>query len=132
MSQAWAEEALRRVETDPDIAKAVQGLKLSILTILTDCPPETYGFLYVRFDGSGLADYRVGRDYETVADGIEAPTFSVSGKYDVFQGIQMGHTTERKALLTGKIHLTGSMVKALRHMRALEAVTKSLQQIPVA
>ncbi len=132
MSEPWAEEALRRVETDPRIAKALQGIQLSILTIITDGPADTYGFLYVRFDGKGLADYRVGGDYQAVTEGIDNPTFVVSGKYDVFQDIQLGTFSERKALLTGKLHLTGSMIKALRHMRALESITKVLQEIPVA
>ena len=132
MSEPWAEEALRRVETDERIAKALKGIELSILTIITGSPEDTYGFLYVRFDGAGLADYRVGKDYETVADGIPTPTFVVSGKYEVFKEIQLGAMSERKALLKGKLHLTGSMVKALRHMRALETVTKTLQEIPVA
>ncbi len=132
MSEPWAEEALRRVETDARIAKALSGIQLSILTIITEAPEDTYGFLYVRFDGHGLADYRVGGDYQTVTDNIETPTFVVSGAYDVFRDIQLGHYSERKALLTGKLHLTGSMIKALRHMRALESITKVLQEIPVA
>ena len=131
MSKDWAEEALQRVESDPRIAKVLRGLDLSILTIITGGPEETYGFLYVKFDGNGLAEYRVGHEYKAVADGIPTPTFVVSGKYEVFNGIQLGHINERRALLTGKLHLTGSMIKALRHMRALETVTKVLQEVPV-
>lgn len=131
MSKEWAEEALQRVESDPRIAKALKGIELSVLTIITDGPKDTYGFLYVQFDGNGLAEYRVGYEYEAVAKGIAAPTFVASGKYDVFNRIQLGELSERRALLSGKLHLTGSMIKALRHMRALETVTKVLQEVPV-
>ncbi len=131
MSQDWAEEALQRVESDPRIAQALKGISVSILTIITEGPKDTYGFLYVHFDGQGLAEYRVGYEYEAVAKGIDTPTFVVSGKYDVFNDIQLGKLSERRALIAGKLHLTGSMLKALRHMRALETVTKVLQEIPV-
>ncbi len=131
MSQEWAEEALRRVESDDRVSKALKGIQLSILTIITEGPKDTYGFLYVQFDGTGLSEYRVGHEYAAVADGIPEPTFVVSGKYNVFQSIQLGELGEKKALLTGKLHLTGSMMKALRHMRAMEAITKVLQEIPV-
>lgn len=131
MSQEWAEEALQRVESDPRIGKALKGIDLSVLTIITEGPEDTYGFLYVQFDGRGLAEYRVGYEYDAVAKGIPTPTFVVSGKYDVFNAIQLGEMSERRALLAGKLHLTGSMLKALRHMKALETVTKVLQEVPV-
>jgi len=53
----------------------------------------------------------------------------VSGKYEVFAAMQRGEIGERRALLTGRLHLTGSLVKALRHMNALETVTAALNTI---
>lgn len=129
LTEAWAEEALRRVESDERIRKAVRGIDISLLTIVLHAPKGAYGFLYTAFDGTGLKDYRVGRDYQAVADGVPPPTFVVSGEYEVFAAIQRKELSERKALLSGKLHLTGSMLKALRHMRALEAITKVLQDI---
>jgi SCP-2 sterol transfer family len=130
LSPSWAEQALRLVETDPRIDRALQGLEISILTIILHPPKGCYGFLYAAFDGDGLKDYRVGFDFASVAKGLEEPTFTVSGEYPVFASIQRGELTERKALLTGRLHLTGGMVKALRHMRTLEAFTAVMGSIP--
>jgi hypothetical protein len=130
LSPAWAEKALRLVETDPRIDRALQGLEVSILTIILHPPKGCYGFLYAAFDGDGLKDYRVGVDFASVAKGLPEPTFTVSGEYPVFAAIQRGELTERRALMTGKLHLVGGMVKALRHMRTLEAFTEAMSSIP--
>lgn len=130
LTEEWAELALQKVEEDRGITRAVEGIELSILAIVLGAPKGCYGFVYVHFDGDGLAEYRVGYDYAAVTKGVEPPTFVVSGQYDVFAAINRGKLSERRALLTGKLHLTGSLVKALRYMRAMEAVTKALNSIP--
>ena len=129
LSPAWAEQALRLVETDARLDRALQGLEISILTIILHPPKGCYGFLYAAFDDDGLKDYRVGFDFASVAKGLPEPTFTVSGEYPVFAAIQRGELTERRALLTGRLHLTGGMVKALRHMRTLEAFTQVMSSI---
>lgn len=130
LTEPWAEEALHRVEADDRIREAVKGIDVSMLTIILNAPKGAYGFLYTSFDGDGLRDYRVGRDYASVTQDLPAPTFVVSGDYEVFSAIQRGDISERRALLSGRLHLTGSMIKALRHMRALETITKVLREIP--
>lgn len=132
LTEPWAEAALAAVESDPAIAKVVHGLDLSILTIITGAPEGRYGFFYAAFDGNGLSEYRVGYDYEAVTHGIDEPTFAISGPYEVFAAIQRGEIGERKALLTGKLHLTGSLIKALRHMHAMETVSAAINRIPCA
>ncbi len=128
LSEEWAELALERVETDETVQKAVKGMDLSVLAIILSPPKDCYGFIFVDFKDGALAEYRVGHDYHAVTDDIE-PTFVVSGHYDVFAQINQGHITERKALLSGKLHLTGGLFKALKHMRAMESVTHSLLSI---
>ena len=130
LSPAWAEKALRLVETDPRIERALGGLEVSLLTIILHPPKGCYGFIYAPFDGDGLKDYRVGVDFASMAKGLPEPTFTISGEYPVFAAIQRGELTERKALLSGRLHLTGGMIKALKHMRQLEAITDVLTSIP--
>ena len=130
LSPAWAEEALRLVETDARISRELKGTAVSLLTIITRPPKGCYGFLYAAFDADGLKDYRVGFDFASVARGLGEPDFTISGDYSVFAAIQRGEMTERKALLSGKLHLTGGMLNALRHMRQLEAITAVLTSIP--
>jgi hypothetical protein len=130
LSPAWAEKALRLVETDPRIDRALQGVEVSILSIILHPPKGCYGFLYAAFDADGLKDYRVGFDYASVTKGLAEPTFTVSGEYSVFAAIQRGEITERRALLSGRLHLIGGMVKALRHIRTLETFNEVLCSIP--
>ena len=129
LGERWAQAALRIVETDEKLRAALGGARLSLLTIILHPPKDCYGFIYAAFDEAGLADYRVGHDYDEVTRDIDPPTFVVSGRYDIFAAVQRGELTERKALLSGQLHLTGSWARALRHMRALEAMAEALGAI---
>lgn len=129
LTEEWAEQALARVETDERVLEAVRGLELSLLTIILNAPEGAYGFLYVAFDASGLKEYRVGHDYHTVTRDLATPTFVVSGDYEVFARVQRGEVSQRRAVLSKQLHLTGSFLKAIRHLRALEAVTDALREI---
>lgn len=130
LSQPWAQQVLRVIETDPRIAAALKGLEVSILTIILHPPKGCYGFLYAAFDRNGLADYRTGHDFAAISKGLPEPTFAVSGDYQVFAAVQRGELSERRAILTGQLHLTGSLARALRYMRVLEAITAVTNQIP--
>ncbi len=129
MTEEWAALALEAVESDAEVAAAVKGLDLSILAIVLQAPEGCYGFVFVRFEDGSLSEYRVGHDYEAVTKGLGTPTFVVSGLYDVFAAVNRGEIGERRAILTGKLHLTGSVWKALKHMHAMEAVTRALNGI---
>ena len=130
LSEPWAQKVLGLIETDPRIADALDGLEVSILTIILHPPKGCYGFLYASFDADGLADYRTGHDFHAVAKGLPEPTFVLSGDYQVFAALQRRELSEKRAILTGQLHLTGSMVKALRYMRVLEAITEVTSEIP--
>lgn len=130
MSEPWAQEVLKLIETDDRIHKALNGLEVSVLSIILHPPKGCYGFLYAAFDAEGLADYRTGHDFHAVTKGMPEPTFVVSGEYEVFAAVQRRELSERRAILTGQLHLTGSMVKALRNMKALEAITQVTSEIP--
>ena len=130
LSEEWAEAALRLVETDGRVRAALGGVALSLLMVVQNPPKGSYGFIYAAFDRSGLCDYRVGHDPAKAVDGLDSPTFVVRGEYAVFAAVQSGKLSERKALLSGKLHLTGPLIKALKHMRALEAITKVFATIP--
>lgn len=129
LSEEWAQQALALVEADPRVAEATKGLRMSVLSIILHPPPDTYGFIYVAFDGDGLSEYRVGHDYHVVTEGIGDPTFVVSGDYEVFAQVQRGLLTERRAIMSGRLHLTGSFLKALRHRGALETLGAVLRDV---
>lgn len=130
MTEAWVQAAFDHIRGDPRFAKAAQRVDIGILSILTDAPPESYGFLYVRIGDGELKELKTGHRYEEVAEGIETPEFVVSGDFKVFEQIHAGNLSERMALLRGKLHLTGSMRKALRYMGTLETLTSVLREVP--
>jgi hypothetical protein len=130
LSEAWAQEALKLIETDARLQRALNGLEVSVLTIVLNPPKGCYGFLYVSFDKGGLADFRTGHDFGSITKDLPEPTFVVSGDYSVFAQVQRRELSERRAILSGKLHLTGSMVKALRYMRILETITEVAAEIP--
>ena len=130
LSEPWAQQVLKLVETDPRVKAVLDGLEVSVLTIILHPPKGCYGFLYASFDAGGLADYRTGHDFHAVAKGLPEPTFVISGDYHVFAALQRREITEKRAILTGQLHLTGSMVKALRHIRVIEAITAVTSEIP--
>ncbi|MGB0652787.1 MAG: hypothetical protein ACPGQL_06260 [Thermoplasmatota archaeon] len=129
LSDAWGEEARKVMATDPVVQRALGGLDLSLLVIILDVPAGANGFIYAAFEGGELVDEAIGTDYDAITRGRPKPTFVSSGSYDTFVAMQEGRLSERRALLKGELHLTGSMFKALRHMKALETLTAALRRI---
>lgn len=129
LSEQWAEAALERVESDERVGVALAGFDMSILAIILGPPKGCYGFIFVSFEDGVLKEYRVGYDFEAATVGMPKPTFVVSGEYPVFCAINQGELSEKKALISGKLHLTGGMLKALRHMSGIEAITRALNDI---
>ncbi|HUR61878.1 MAG TPA: SCP2 sterol-binding domain-containing protein [Candidatus Thermoplasmatota archaeon] len=129
LGPGWGKKALALMRTDPRVQEAVQGVKLRLLTRILDAPEGRYGYLWADFDGTGLAEGRMGHAGDGVLETLR-PTVTLEGDYAVFAAIQRGETTERKAFLSGRLKLHGSRIQALRHMGALEAVTGALAEIP--
>ncbi len=129
LSPEWGEQALEILENDETVRNAMRGVSIRLLTIIVNGPPETFQFIYADVQEGELVAYRVGANYEEVTKGLPKPDFTVSGEYDVFAACQDGDLSERRAILTGKLHLTGSVFKALRHLPALEALTMAMRHV---
>lgn len=129
LGPAWGKRALEVLRTDARVLAAVQGIEVSILTRITDVPEGRYHWLYAAFDGKGLGDARMGDD-DAELETLPPPTFTITGPYGTFAAIQRGEVTEHRAFLTGRLHVKGNRLKALRHMGSLETVTKALAGIP--
>ena len=131
LGPAWGRKALQLMKEDPRIQEAVAGVTITVLTRIEGVPDGRYSYLYARFDGNGLADGRMGNEeVELELEGLPAPTFTIVGPYATFAAIQHGALSERKAVLSGRLHIKGSRLLALRYMGALETVTEVLAEIP--
>jgi hypothetical protein len=129
LGPGWGRKALEVMRTDPRIREAVRGIEVRLLTRIHDAPKGRYGYLYAAFDGTGLSDGRMGHAGDGVLETLPKPTFCIEGPYTAFAAIQRGELSERKALLSGRLHVKGSRLAALRHLGALEAVTEVLSEI---
>ncbi|MEK6984910.1 MAG: SCP2 sterol-binding domain-containing protein [Candidatus Thermoplasmatota archaeon] len=130
LGPGWGRKALEVMKSDPRVAEAVKGVDLRLLIRIRETPPGRYHYLYAHFDGTGLADGRMGHDGDDILATLPEPTFTIEGPYDVFASVQRGELTERKAILSGRLHIKGSRLLALRYMGALETVTEVLGEIP--
>jgi hypothetical protein len=130
LGPGWGRKALEVMRTDPRVAEAVDGIALRLLIHIKDPPAGRYQFLYAHFDGKGLADGRMGHDGDGTLETLPSPDLAIEGPYSVFAAVQKGELTERKAILSGQLHVKGSRLLALRYMGALETVTEVLGEIP--
>lgn len=126
----WGKRALRVIRSDPRVQQAVRSLELTVLTVIDDPPKGRYGYFYAAFAGKGLAAGEVGHMDDGKLAALAPPDFTIRGPYEVFAAIQRGEITERIAVLSGRLHVEGSRIAALRHMGALETVTAALAEIP--
>lgn len=128
LGSGWAARALWVVENDPEVRAAVASTEVALAVAIEDAPPGRAETLFVRFSGGGLAAWHFGA--APVPADLGEPDFTLRGPYAAFAQVQQGHTTGRKALLSGQLRLEGGMLAAMRHMRALEAITGALARIP--
>jgi hypothetical protein len=129
LGPGWGKQALAVLRSDPAVQEALRGVKVRLLTRILEAPPGRYGYLWAEFDGSGLADTRMGQEGDAALERLE-PTLTLEGTYAAFAAIQRGETTERKAFLSGQLKVKGSRILALRHLGALETLTAALAKIP--
>jgi putative sterol carrier protein len=56
--------------------------------------------------------------------------FRVTGPYDLFANLTQGKISSQRALMSGKLKLKGSMVKALKLASVADRINKVLGSIP--
>ncbi|MCA1819482.1 MAG: SCP2 sterol-binding domain-containing protein [Thermoplasmatota archaeon] len=126
----WGRKALEALRSDPRVREAVQGISVSVLTRVTGAAGRRYDWLYASFDAGALADASMGHDGDEAFAKLPAATFTITGPYEVFAAIQRGELTEKRAVLSGRLHVRGNRLKAIRYMGPLETVTEVLAEIP--
>lgn len=129
LSKKWIDAARRRVESIPDLAEVVGGVSLSLLMVVTDRPGLDGEAIYIEFDEGDLKHVKAGgRDaFESRYDETE---FTVWASYDTFAEIHAGRLNEKMAVLSGRIHLKGSMFRALKLLKIVEKLNAILRQEP--
>lgn len=123
LSPEWTQEAHRRLkeELTPEKMKFVTS---SMVTLYTNCPDGHDRALYYRFVDGMI-------DEVSVQTGVlPEAEFRISGDYETFAKISRAELGSRSALMTGKLRLTGNMVKALGLSAVVDRMNKVLATIP--
>ena len=122
LSPEWVQEATRRLraELTPERMKHVTS---SMLTLYRGEQGRDRA-LYYRFVEGGLAEL-------SLCEGaLPTAEFTLAGDYDTFARISRAETGARSALMSGKLKLQGSMVKALGLAAVVDRMNKVLSSIP--
>ncbi len=123
LSPEWTQEGFRRLreELTPEKMKHVTS---SMLTLYRDCPDGKDRALYYRFIDGSIEELSIRE-----GDMPEAE-FRITGDYETFARISRAELGSRAALMTGKLHLGGNMVKALSLAAVVDRMNKVLATVP--
>ena len=123
LSPEWTKEAHRRLREELT-AEKMKFVTSSMVTHYKHCPDGKDRSLYYKFVKGVIEELSLLEGKPPKAE------FVISGDYDVFASISRAELGARSALMTGKLRLKGSMVKALGLSAVVDRMNKVLATIP--
>ncbi len=123
LSPEWTAEAQQRLRSQLD-PETMKHLTSSMLTVYHHCPDGQDRALYYKIEDGIFTDISVRQEPFPEAE------FIISGDYETFAKISRAELGSRSALMTGKLRLTGNMVKALSLASIVDRFNKVLSEIP--
>jgi putative sterol carrier protein len=123
LSPEWTAEAQQRLRSQLD-PETMKHLTSSMLTVYHQCPDGQDRALYYKIEDGIFTDISVRQEPFPEAE------FIISGDYEIFAKISRAELGSRSALMTGKLRLTGNMVKALSLASIVDRFNKVLSEIP--
>jgi len=123
LSPEWAEEVSRRVseKLTPERMKFITS---SMLTVNTDCPDGKDRAVYYEIAKGIVTEVSV-REGE-----LPKAEFTITADYQLFVKISRAEMKARAALMSGKMKLKGSLVKALRLSPLIDRLNEVIATIP--
>jgi putative sterol carrier protein len=123
LSPEWTAEAQQRLRSQLD-PETMKHLTSSMLTVYHHCPDGQDRALYYKIEDGIFTDISVRGEPFPEAE------FVISGDYETFAKISRAELGSRSALMSGKLRLTGNMVKALSLASIVDRFNKVLAEIP--
>lgn len=123
LSPEWTAEAQQRLRSQLD-PETMKHLTSSMLTVYHHCPDGQDRALYYKIEDGVFTDISVRGEPFPEAE------FVISGDYETFAKISRAELGSRSALMSGKLRLTGNMVKALSLASIVDRFNKVLAEIP--
>lgn len=122
LSSEWTAEAEKRLRSQLT-PESLKNMTSSMLTVYHNCPDGQERALYYKIEGGVFTDISVRQDPMPEAE------FIISGDYETFAKISRAELGSRSALMSGKLRLTGNMVKALSLASIVDRFNKILSEI---
>lgn len=123
LSPEWCAEATKMLR-EQLTAERMNHATASLSNIYKNCPDGKEWYLFIRFDKGNIAAFETGSGIPPEAE------FKIVGNYDVFAQISRAEMNSQKALMTGKLSLTGNMAKAMGLTPVMDRFNKVLAQVP--
>jgi putative sterol carrier protein len=123
LSPEWTDEAYRRLRQELT-AEKMKYVTSSMVTHYKHCPDGKDRSLYYKFVKGVIEELSLLEGKPPKAE------FIIGGNYEVFASISRAELGARSALMTGKLHLKGNMVKALGLSAIVDRMNKVLASIP--
>jgi putative sterol carrier protein len=126
LSEEWIEHSKKYMYEHLDPEQDLKNVTTSLLGVIEHVPPhDTTMNFYLNIDKGKLTDFVV-----STGDSCEKETaFVITGNYGTFRSILNGEMNMTIALLKNRLKLKGSKVKALKLMKPLDGVIRSLKEI---
>ena len=122
LSSEWTAEAEKRLRSQLS-PESMKNMTSSMLTVYHNCPDGQERALYYKIENGVFTDISVRQAPLPEAE------FIISGDYDTFAKISRAELGSRSALMSGKLRLTGNMVKALSLASIVDRFNKILSEI---
>lgn len=122
LSPEWTAEAEKRLRSQLT-PESMKNMTSSMLTVYKNCPDGQERALYYKIENGVFPDISVRQEPLPEAE------FIISGDYDTFAKISRAELGSRSALMSGKLRLTGNMVKALSLASIVDRFNKILSEI---
>lgn len=123
LSPEWTTEANKRLREQLTPAE-MKFLTSSMLSLYHHCPDGKDRALYFKIENGIFTEISVREPPLPQAE------FVISGDYGTFAKITRAQLDSRVALLSGKLRLTGNMIKALMLTPIVDRFNKILSAIP--
>lgn len=123
LSPEWTAEAAKRLREQLSAAD-MKFLTSSMLTLYHHCPDGVDHALYLKLEKGLFVEIAV------CESPLPPAEFVISGDYTTIARITRAQLASRTALLSGKLRLSGNMIKALSLTPLVDRFNSILAEIP--
>lgn len=128
-SKEWCEEAIRRVNADPESAAAGRGWE-GDFGLVVDAEPgklERPFVLYCRPDGGRIAEFEIMEDPDDLDE--TEPAYRIRAPYSVWKGLLVGALDPMVALVDRRMRVEGNVQPLIERMKYRHIADRVVSQI---